>query len=398
MDDALGREIAEMAIPLVESPLLERWLGQSTASGAELAKMREYAERGYVVIDLELEGFDQLAARVLANLAPHYPDQDRRVMEGWYFEDAVRQIAVSERVLEHLRLFYQREPIPFQTLNFDAGTEQPAHSDTLHFHCAPRRYMAGAWVALEDIDPRSGPLVVYPGSHKLPDFDMHDFGLSSSPKDYARYESYVREILEARGFKPEIVCPRKGQAILWAANLFHGGSARLDPRLTRHSQVTHYYFEDCLYYFPMSSDPFARRLCMREVIDLRTQRFVHHRYRGQVLDLKDYAETVVYPRPLPRSVGTAAVQPQRERPSDLHADAASRVVELTSLRDALHAKIEQLNADHQKLAEHLYEENRLLSLQLNLTWANLPFRLVHSVRKTLYAWRARRAARRRQAR
>ena len=34
--------------------------------------------------------------------------------------------------------------------------------------------IVGAWVALEDIDPNSGPLQVVPKSHKLNLFDYED--------------------------------------------------------------------------------------------------------------------------------------------------------------------------------------------------------------------------------
>ena len=32
----------------------------------------------------------------------------------------------------------------------------------------PEGFMCGVWVALEDMDMENGPLVYYPGSHKLP--------------------------------------------------------------------------------------------------------------------------------------------------------------------------------------------------------------------------------------
>ena len=46
---------------------------------------------------------------------------------------------------------------------------------------------------------------------------------------------------------------KKGQCLVWSANLLHGGSPHRDKGRTRHSQVTHYYFDDCQYYSPLSS-------------------------------------------------------------------------------------------------------------------------------------------------
>src|SRR3546814_9022792 len=58
---------------------------------------------------------------------------------------------------------------------------------------------------------------------------------------------------------------RKGQALIWCANLLHGGSVQTEPRLTRWSQVTHYYFEDCVYYTPAFSDEVIGQLQLRSI-------------------------------------------------------------------------------------------------------------------------------------
>jgi hypothetical protein len=303
-------DLLKLALPPAESPFLEQFLADPRLSEGDRALAREFASKGYVVIDTGIEDFDELAARVVAELAPHYPEGvHRRIDEAWYFSDGVRRIAGCERVLELLRTLYRREPIPFQTLNFDRGTQQPAHSDTLHFHCVPRRFMCGVWVALEDIHPDAGPLIVYPGSHTLPDLDMHDLGLTLGPEHYEEYEVWISELVRAKGFQELAVTPRKGQAIVWAANLLHGGMAVRDDSRTRQSQATHYYFEDGLYYFPMSSDPYMKNLCMREVLDIRTGRFVPHRYRGEQVDLGDFFEVWAYPRPLHGWVDASSAAP-----------------------------------------------------------------------------------------
>ena len=41
---------------------------------------------------------------------------------------------------------------------------------------------------------------------------------------------------------------------MWHANLLHGGAPQRDTSRTRHSQVTHYFFEGCRYWTPMLSD------------------------------------------------------------------------------------------------------------------------------------------------
>lgn len=293
-----------MAIPPVESPFLAEYLNGAELPDELKAQIRQYADDGYLVIDLEMPGYDELCERIKRDLDSHYPDivAGRRIDEAWYFNEDVRAVACSEKVISTLRMLYQREPFPFQSLNFDIGTEQPAHSDTIHFHCMPRRFMVGCWVPFEDVDEQCGTLFVVPGSHKLPDYDMYELGLLASAEAYRSYEDLVKRILDTCGLKVVPVPMKKGQAVIWAANLFHGGGPRLDPSRTRHSQATHYYFEDCMYYMPMETDVFGGRICMREAIDIRTGKFMPQHYRGERIDLRKEKAVFSYHRPLPNWV------------------------------------------------------------------------------------------------
>ena len=113
--------------------------------------------------------------------------------------------------------------------------------------------MCAVWVALENVGADQGPLIYYPGSQKLPEFNYEDIGLVPDPKNYTQYEDFVERQIAERHLVPEYGIVKKGQAIVWAANLFHGGSARKDRTVTRQSQVTHYYFEGCKPWRPWGS-------------------------------------------------------------------------------------------------------------------------------------------------
>jgi hypothetical protein len=175
----------------------------------------------------------------------------RRIQDAWRVSANVRALARSPYVRGILAELYGREPLAFQTLNFPYGSEQAVHSDAIHFNSDPPGFMCGVWVALEDIDMDNGPLVYYPGSHRLQELRMQDVGADSRADDYPRYERFVAEEIERRGLEPAYGTIRKGQALIWATNLLHGGLAQRDPARTRHSQVTHFFFEGCRYYTPM---------------------------------------------------------------------------------------------------------------------------------------------------
>jgi hypothetical protein len=178
-----------------------------------------------------------------------------RIRNGWKISQNVKSVSLDPKVLAVLEGLYGRKPMPFQTLNFRKPSQQAAHSDGIHFNSVPQGYMCGVWVALEDMDDENGPLIYYPGSHKLPLVTMQDVGVAAGRDHYAEYTRYIARLIKERDLKSAYATIRKGQALVWATNLLHGGAPVKDKSRTRLSQVTHYYFEECKYYNPMESEP-----------------------------------------------------------------------------------------------------------------------------------------------
>lgn len=177
-----------------------------------------------------------------------------RLQDAWTISENVREIARSSRVLELLRRLFGREPRPFQTLNFRVGSQQGPHADTIHFNSDPPGFMCGVWVALEDVDEDCGPLVYYPGSHKLPEVSMGDIGAPLGEGAFPAYARYVESLIGGEDLEARYGTLRKGEALLWSSNLLHGGAPQRDPNRTRLSQVTHYFFADCRYWKPLLSN------------------------------------------------------------------------------------------------------------------------------------------------
>jgi ectoine hydroxylase-related dioxygenase (phytanoyl-CoA dioxygenase family) len=217
----------------------------------EKSNLKNYfEENGYVVIDTELDSalFDD----VITSLAPYFGDQRvepqgvtfadyGRVQDAWYLNTSVWKIATSKVVYKVLRELYGVTPKPFQTLNFYKGTHQSTHADSIHFNCEPFGMMCGVWVALEDIGPDQGPLRLYPGSHKLPEMNYQDFGLEPSQSQYPQYLKGIEGLIKKHSFTERRATISRGQAVIWAANVLHGGAPQNDLSLSRHSQVSHYY-------------------------------------------------------------------------------------------------------------------------------------------------------------
>ena len=142
----------------------------------------------------------------------------------------------------------------------------------MHFSSIPERFLAGVWVALEDTNKYNGPLAVVPGSHKFPIVDFNILNckkpdsIQSLEKCYRVYEEYVRKIVKVSNSKVKSIYVKKGQAIIWAANLLHGGTKHLKKNKTRKSQVIHYHFKGCSkYYNPGFSVPSEGDYAIREL-------------------------------------------------------------------------------------------------------------------------------------
>lgn len=183
--------------------------------------------------------------------------RDMRCADAWKQEENIRAIAANKSVLDLLSAIYGRPAFPFQTLNFLAGSEQGPHVDIVHFSSLPHHFMCGVWLALEDIDVDAGPLLYYPGSHKWPVLTPESMKAPLAPQDDP-YHNYwkLEEAWEAersrRKARPAYYLPRAGQALIWDANLMHGGTPHRDRAKTRLSQVTHYFFEGTDYYTPLT--------------------------------------------------------------------------------------------------------------------------------------------------
>ncbi|NCU03632.1 MAG: phytanoyl-CoA dioxygenase family protein [Chitinophagaceae bacterium] len=191
----------------------------------------------------------------------HLPvTHDNKVMFGYKHSPVIKQMMQDEGLKTLLSFILDKETIPFQTLNFIKGSGQRAHSDSIHMTTYPLGYLIAAWIALEDIHPDSGPLFYYPGSHKLPyllndDFENYSTQLKLGNKQYSDYEDMTAEVLSHNHFQSEVFLPRKGDVLIWHANLIHGGMPVVNPALTRKSMVVHYYAKDVIKYHEITERP-----------------------------------------------------------------------------------------------------------------------------------------------
>jgi hypothetical protein len=169
---------------------------------------------------------------------------------GWRIHGLQHSCAAAMRMYKNERLnrlssvLFGRKAEPCATITFHHGSGQAAHQDMAVFHIYPHNYLIGAWLALEDISPESGPLMFYPGSHHERMFDafatypQHNLR-TCTPSTTARYYDEYVAALTAKYPRKEFL-GKKGQVLLWHGMLLHGGIKVVRPELTRRSFVTHF--------------------------------------------------------------------------------------------------------------------------------------------------------------
>jgi ectoine hydroxylase len=168
----------------------------------------------------------------------------------------------NREILSLLKFLLGREVVPFQSLNFTLGSEQRVHSDSIHMTTDPPGYLIATWIALEPCTPDNGPLVYYPGSHRLPfvstdDYDSGNTALTIGEHSNKRYEDKIAQLIQEHNLTPQYFLANRGDVLIWHANLLHGGSPIKGPvpGTTRRSMVCHYFGKDVICYHELSQRP-----------------------------------------------------------------------------------------------------------------------------------------------
>lgn len=165
----------------------------------------------------------------------------------------------DERLGAWIRLLFGRKSVPFQTLVSHKGSQQREHSDAIHMTTYPLGYLTAAWIAFEDIHGDSGPVVYYPGSHRLP--YLSSLALGIPPGDFRkggyatyfeRYEPAIQKLIAEEELEPAVFLPKKGDVLLWHSNLIHAGSPRKNLSLSRKAVVLHFFAQGAVCYHDLS--------------------------------------------------------------------------------------------------------------------------------------------------
>jgi hypothetical protein len=280
------------AVSFADSPWLDRpdaaaELDRRTRAGrysSEQAEMlRHWAENGYVILpgavdaglidalQADLDGIWTTDVSIAgltvsgANVAPDDPiempharltalpaeermrirDRSRWRTHSFYKHSlAARTIFKNDRLRETASLILDHPALASYSINFLYGSQQELHQDGMVFAVVPPNYLIGAWIACEDIVPESGPLVYYPGSHRLPVYPPFAENYpqtmlkTCSAETMMAYHAHLDAV--ATRYERRTFLARKGDVLLWHAMIVHGGEKQRAEKVTRKSFILHY--------------------------------------------------------------------------------------------------------------------------------------------------------------
>ncbi len=241
--------------------------GQITATEAE--GLAGFVENGYLICEIEVPAavYDDIEGWIPrlwherpGNVAYAYhsvlkpftdADESRDRQPSYRIADlhgvsaGALALYLQPQIFRWVELVLGTRPVATQSLYFEYGSQQALHRDPVFVQTQPPSHLVAAWVALEDIDPGSGPLVYVPGSHRLPYFQLaageHRFDHQRHGEAEIRaMEAFDREQMARHQLQVQPFTPRRGEVLIWHHSLLHGGSAPTDSRLTRKSFVVHF--------------------------------------------------------------------------------------------------------------------------------------------------------------
>ena len=224
----------------------------------------DFSENGYAILkgyfeNEKVDAINNEIDKLLESNTLNFRYRNK-IMFAIHKSNLLWQLGTEKKLSALLSTILGGNAILFQSINFLKGSEQATHSDTIHMTTYPLGGLLGVWIALEDTDAQNGPLHYFKGSHKLPyllnkDYQNEGDYFRIGNKTYNDYEQMIANEIALLGLKKEIFYAKKGDVLIWHANLLHGGEPQLDMSRTRKSMVLHYFKKGSICYHEVSQRP-----------------------------------------------------------------------------------------------------------------------------------------------
>jgi ectoine hydroxylase-related dioxygenase (phytanoyl-CoA dioxygenase family) len=202
---------------------------------------RDRAElRPPISIDVHINSAD--SARTLLSKTPDSAKQQPYKINDLYLDyPSIRLLALDPALCKVLDALLNGTPMLFNSLNFEYGSQQADHRDTLFMPPRVPNKMVVSWIALEPAGMHNGALRYYPGSHKIPPYYFSHGKQNAIDSEIPLFREYMKTEMNRRDIKAVIFNAKPGDVLIWHSELLHGGSEVKEPLTSRRSVVAHYY-------------------------------------------------------------------------------------------------------------------------------------------------------------
>lgn len=207
------------------------WISPKLLDDATIARLREAHERIWRK-DFDSDGVSQHPIS-----PPKDPKALRKLDNGWWINDAVREVVTDRHIgemaaellnVDSIRLWHDQV-----ILKPGTGGEETAlgnvgwHQDYGYWRCSNTTNMVTVWIALQDTDLSNGGMMTIPGSHRWGVIEGSDSFFEQDMKK-------LRDRFATKDWVEEPCILKAGQASFHHALTFHGSGANLshEPRLS----------------------------------------------------------------------------------------------------------------------------------------------------------------------
>lgn len=254
-----------------KSVLCKRALDNSSIKVLQ-KNLEEFIDNGFTIIqsavsseliDQYLIDFEKLLANkdagLLASVPVHGPEDKAMVaayyadrkspltkyLDTFFFSEYAKKLSLNNLAVDFLTAIFEEPPLCFQSLHFERGSTQAIHQDTAYVVVDHPLNLAASWIALEDVQPGSGELAYYPGSYRFADHlysgeHKHFNHERDAHQEHMDHLESLHQKAAQAGLLLQKFRPKKGDMLIWHADLAHGGLPIKNPSLTRRSYVSHY--------------------------------------------------------------------------------------------------------------------------------------------------------------
>lgn len=228
-------------------------------------------------------------SKPFANLSP-----SDRIVDMYGVSAELREVLAGSKLCQFLNLYFEETPVATQSIYFGYGSNQSIHQDTAYVISQKPLMLAACWIALEDIQEGSGNLAYYPGSHKFDPFLFGGNSRSWTPskhgqEEHSKFLASLHEQARIRNIDLSLFNAKKGDVLIWHADLAHGGSKVINNELTRKSIVFHFVPESIKpAYITHLGDSYYE-------LSVKDLKFASRHYDLQKVDDEGVARIIYYP-------------------------------------------------------------------------------------------------------